>query len=187
MHTDNTRGTGINRRRFLTWSAATLALASAPIPLVRAAKGKEHRRLAFHNLHTGEKLDVTYWERGDYLPDALGEVNHVLRDHRANEVHPIDPDLLDTLDALQKRLDTKATFEVISGYRSPETNRRLRAQGRNVAVYSLHMEGEAIDIRVPGRGLAQVRDAAQALRKGGVGYYPRSQFVHVDIGDVRSW
>lgn len=161
-------------------------MASTPITLAQAAR-TEHRDLAFHNLHTGEKLTVTYWEHGRYLPDALSEVNHVLRDHRANEVHPIDPDLLDTLDALQQRLDTQATFEVISGYRSPETNRRLRAQGRNVAVYSLHMEGEAIDIRVPGRDLSQVRDAALSLQKGGVGYYPRSQFVHVDVGNVRSW
>lgn len=186
MRTEKTRPTGINRRRFLTWSAATLAMASAPVALTQAARS-EHRSLAFHNLHTGEKLNVTYWEQGSYLPDALAEVDHVLRDHRANESHPIDPDLLDTLDALQQRLDTQATFEVISGYRSPETNRRLRAQGRNVALYSLHMEGEAIDIRVPGQDLTQVRDAAISLRKGGVGYYPRSQFVHVDVGNVRSW
>ena len=177
---------GISRRRFLACSAATLAVATLPVGLARAT-ADEHRRLAFHNLHTGERLNVTYWEHGQYLPDALKEVDHVLRDHRANEAHPIDPELLDTLDTLQKRMGFDRPFEVISGYRSPGTNRRLRAQGHNVAEYSLHMEGEAIDIRVPGQALSDLRDAAVSLKAGGVGYYPRSRFVHVDIGNVRSW
>ena len=145
------------------------------------------RRLAFANLHTGENLDVAYWENGTYLPDALQAVNHVLRDHRNNEVHEIHPQLLDLLTALSQRLEATPKFEVISGYRSPATNAMLHAESSEVAVASLHTQGEAIDIRMSGLSLGYLHDAALELDMGGVGYYPWSDFVHVDIGRVRRW
>ncbi|HEY2482761.1 MAG TPA: DUF882 domain-containing protein [Caulobacteraceae bacterium] len=145
------------------------------------------RRLAFDNLHTGEKLDVAYWENGAYVPGALAAVNHVLRDHRNNEVHQIDPNLLDLLTALSHRLDAGPNFEVISGYRSPATNAMLHAESAEVAKSSLHTVGMAIDIRMAGLDLAYLHNAALGLDLGGVGYYPSSDFVHVDVGRVRRW
>jgi uncharacterized protein YcbK (DUF882 family) len=145
------------------------------------------RRVAFDNLHTGEKLDIAYWENGSYLPDALREVNYVLRDHRNNEIHTIQPHLLDLLTALSQRMEVAPRFEVISGYRSPETNAMLHAESNEVAVMSLHTVGEAIDIRVAGQDLSYLHRAALGLDMGGVGYYPWSDFVHVDIGRVRQW
>jgi uncharacterized protein YcbK (DUF882 family) len=145
------------------------------------------RRLAFDNLHTGETLDVAYWENGAYLPDALEAVNHVLRDHYNNEVHVIQPQLLDLLTALSHKVGETPRFEVISGYRSPSTNAMLHAESSQVAVSSLHMLGEAIDIRMSGLDLSYLHTAALDLDMGGVGYYPESDFVHVDIGRVRRW
>ncbi|MBF0256104.1 MAG: DUF882 domain-containing protein [Gammaproteobacteria bacterium] len=145
------------------------------------------RYLSFHHTHTGEKLKLTYWENGKYLRDALAEVNHHLRDHRNNEVTQMDRDLLDQLFVLHKKLDTDKPFHIISGYRSPRTNEMLRRQGRGVAKRSMHMTGKAIDIRVPGHSLSQVRLAALSMHSGGVGYYPSSQFVHLDTGRVRRW
>jgi uncharacterized protein YcbK (DUF882 family) len=157
-------------------------LPSAPIQLGAAA-----RRLAFDNLHTGEKLDVAYWENGAYVPDALTAVNQVLRDHYNNQVHVIAPGLLDLLTALSRRMDANPRFEVISGYRSPATNAMLHAESSEVAVTSLHMLGEAIDIRMTDRDLSYLHRAALELADGGVGYYPTSDFVHVDVGRVRHW
>ncbi|MGH6958310.1 MAG: DUF882 domain-containing protein [Caulobacteraceae bacterium] len=146
------------------------------------------RRLGFSNLHTGEALDVAYWENGAYQPEALTAVNHVLRDFRTGQVHEIEPRLLDLLTALHGRLGRPGErFGVISGYRSPATNALLHERSGQVAVHSLHMVGEAIDIRLPGVELASLRDSAAGLRLGGVGYYPSSDFVHVDIGRVRHW
>jgi uncharacterized protein YcbK (DUF882 family) len=183
----------------LGFAAAAAAFAAAPLAfadidpigdlIARTAGGvmPGARRLAFDNLHTGETLDVAYWENGAYVPDALQAVNHVLRDHRNNEIHVIEPHLLDLLTALSQRLEATPRFEVISGYRSPATNAILHAESSEVAVGSLHMQGEAIDIRMQGLGLAYLHDAALGLDMGGVGYYPESEFVHVDIGRVRRW
>lgn len=170
------------RRRFL---AATAGL-MLPVPALASASA---RSLSFDNLHTGEKLHVDYWEDGNYLPDALAEVNHVLRDFRTGDVHPIAPQLLDLLTALRGHLETSAPVSVISGYRSPLTNAKLRGENAHsgVAAKSLHMQGMAIDIRIAGRSLAAVHNTALRLRGGGVGYYPASDFVHVDIGRVRTW
>jgi uncharacterized protein YcbK (DUF882 family) len=145
------------------------------------------RTVAFHNLHTGESLDATYWDNGTYVPDALSAVNHVLRDFRTGDVHPIEPRLLDLLQALSSRVEARAPFQVISGYRSPATNAMLRAHSDGVAKSSLHMEGLAIDIRLPDVALDRLHGAAVALGGGGVGYYPASDFVHVDVGRVRRW
>jgi uncharacterized protein YcbK (DUF882 family) len=145
------------------------------------------RSLSFYNLHTGESLKAVYYENGGYVAGALKEIDYVLRDFRANEVKPIDPRLLDLLVALHDRLGTTAPYHVISGYRSPKTNAMLHAYSEGVAAHSLHIDGRAIDIRVPGRNLSTLHDAALALRAGGVGYYPHSDFVHVDTGRVRHW
>jgi uncharacterized protein YcbK (DUF882 family) len=184
----------INRRRFLTMSL----LSTAPMVIPGAAWARMHvktssaparelaRTLSFYNLHTGERLTTVYWEKGHYVRAALDEVNYILRDFRQNEVKPIDPALLDLLVALRGRLQSQANYEVISGYRSPLTNAMLHSQSEGVAAHSLHMDGRAIDIRLPGRPLALVRVAALSLQRGGVGYYP-DRFVHVDTGRVRYW
>jgi uncharacterized protein YcbK (DUF882 family) len=172
----------LGRRHFLA-AGASLILPG------RALAATGARSLAFDNIHTGERLKVEYWQEGQYLPDALAEVNHILRDFRTGEVHPIAPVLLDLLAALRARLDSSEPVSVISGYRSPLTNAMLRSEHEHsgVATKSLHMQGMAIDIRVPGRSLASLHHAALSLRGGGVGYYPTSDFVHVDVGRVRTW
>jgi uncharacterized protein YcbK (DUF882 family) len=151
------------------------------------APAPDHRRLAFSNTHTGERIDVVYQEGGRYLDDALAEIDHLLRDHRTGDVKPIDRALLDNLASLRGRLDTTEAFHVISGYRSPATNAKLAAASGGVARNSMHLQGRAIDIRVPGRSLELVRRAALAMNAGGVGYYPSSDFVHLDTGRVRRW
>jgi uncharacterized protein YcbK (DUF882 family) len=149
--------------------------------------GANVRSVSFDNLHTGQRLSADYWADGDYIPDALKTIDHVLRDFRTGDVHPIEPRLLDLLALLRAKLETESAVRVISGYRSPKTNAMLHEKSDGVASSSLHMEGMAIDIRIGGRQLAKVRDAALTLAAGGVGYYPRSDFVHVDVGRVRRW
>jgi uncharacterized protein YcbK (DUF882 family) len=145
------------------------------------------RELSFYNIHTGEALRTVYFEQGDYIPGALHEVNYFFRDFRANEVKPIDPRLLDLLHRIHFALDTSQPFNLISGYRSPATNALLASQSEGVAHHSLHMYGMASDINVQGRSLRLLQTVALAMRGGGVGYYPRSDFVHVDTGRVRHW
>lgn len=174
-----------SRRHFLT------ALAAAPLVLtarpVRAATSAAGRALRLKHLHTGETLAVEYFQGGRYQPDALAAVNHLLRDFRTGDVHAIEPALLDVLFALRQTTETRRSFEVISGYRSPVTNAALRKKSEGVAARSLHMSGRAIDIRVGDVPLAALRRSALALGRGGVGYYPASNFVHVDTGRVRAW
>jgi uncharacterized protein YcbK (DUF882 family) len=174
----------LGRRVFLAGAGASLFL---PRPVW--ALNREARSLSFDNLHTGERLNVEYWAKGEYLPDALAEVNHLLRDFRTGQVHAIEPKLLDLLAIVRARLETAAPVSVISGYRSPATNAMLRGEHEHtgVATKSLHMRGLAIDVRIVGRSLAALHNAALAERSGGVGYYPRSDFVHVDVGRVRTW
>ncbi len=147
------------------------------------------RSLSFNNIHTGERLAVDYWVDGAYQPDALSEVNHVLRDFRTGDVHAIEPRLLDLLTRIRARLETNKPVQVISGYRSPLTNAMLRGKHEHsgVASKSLHMQGMAIDIRLADCDLQTLHRAALAERSGGVGYYPESDFVHVDVGRVRHW
>jgi uncharacterized protein YcbK (DUF882 family) len=177
---------GLTRRALLGVAVAG-TMASMAGPAFAALTAGPPRRLAFYNLHTGEKLAATYWADGSYVADELGAIDHLLRDFRTGDVHPIDPRLLDLLHALDARLGGNQPFHVISGYRSPASNAMLHAKSSGVATRSLHMDGKAVDIRVPGRRLADLRQAALALRAGGVGYYPKSDFVHVDTGRVRRW
>jgi len=146
-----------------------------------------HKVLAFHNTHTGDQLNLTYFERGRYIKDALHEINHLFRDYHDGTVHPIDPALLDQLYDLKHTLEVRKPFHIVSGYRSPATNADLRKHSDGVAKNSLHMEGRAIDIRIEGLDTRRIRDAALAMRRGGVGYYDRSDFVHLDTGSVRTW
>ncbi|HUO80104.1 MAG TPA: DUF882 domain-containing protein [Steroidobacteraceae bacterium] len=164
--------------------AGALAALAAPRPAVALAPT---RSLVLHNTHTLESLSVQYCEGGSYPAPALAAVNQVLRDHRNGAVHAIDPALLDLLHAAAGRLDQDPEFEVISGYRSPESNAAMHARSSGVAAHSLHMEGRAIDVRLVGCDLARLRDAGLALGLGGVGYYRGPQFVHLDTGRVRTW
>ncbi len=145
------------------------------------------RSLSFHHVNTGERLTSEYFAGGKYLPGALHDVNHVLRDWRTNQVHPIDPELLDLLADLHQASGSRVPFEVICGYRSPATNKMLADRSKNVSPKSLHLQGKAIDIRFGDVSLDRLRDTALKLGRGGVGYYPESNFVHVDTGHVRAW
>lgn len=151
-------------------------------------RAAELARLAFVNTHTSESLEVVYREGPRYLSHAMARIDHLLRDHRTGEVHPIDPALLDQLDRLAAMLGAgRDPYHVISGYRSPRSNSMLASRSGGVAKRSLHMSGQAIDIRIPGVPLARVHEAALAMQAGGVGYYPKSDFVHLDTGRVRNW
>lgn len=186
-------GPDVSRRRVLTGllgaAAATTAFAvtgpaHAAYPRIPLSPG----RLRFNNLHTGEVLDVTYREGGAYLPDALSEINTILRDHRTGDVHPMDPELMDLLTDLARAVDKPVgRFNIISGYRSPKTNAKLAAKSNGVAKKSYHMRGMAIDVSMDGVPLTDLHRAALALKRGGVGDYPKSGFIHVDTGRVRSW
>jgi uncharacterized protein YcbK (DUF882 family) len=145
------------------------------------------RALSFYNLHTGERINTVYYEQGQYVSGALHEINYFFRDFRANEVKPIDPRLLDLLHSIHQSLATSEPFNLISGYRSPATNAMLASRSEGVARHSMHIEGRAADINVPNRQLSVLQRVALALRFGGVGYYPQSDFVHVDTGRVRQW
>ena len=174
------------RRSFLQTCLGAGATLAAPSLWASVHRAPE-RTLSFRNLHTGEKLRATFWAEGDYIREELTAVNQVLRDHRSGDVHAMDPKLLDLLYLLQQSVAVKGAFHIISGYRSPATNKQLSAKSSGVARKSLHMQGKAIDIRLPGCELKQLREAALALQAGGVGYYPKSNFIHVDTGRVRRW
>jgi uncharacterized protein YcbK (DUF882 family) len=147
-------------------------------------------RLRFYHTHTGERLDVVYRRGDQYIPEGLDQLDHFLRDHRTGDVRHFDPQLFDLLHDLTASLgDSGGEIDVICGYRTPWSNEFLRTRSPHtgVARHSLHMQAEAIDIRLPGVPTAKLRDAALRLRRGGVGYYPSLDFVHVDVGRVRHW
>lgn len=179
---------GLSRRRFLTLGAgAALALAAGPLLATPAAPLRGERRLSFINLHTGESLKATYWQDGEYVAEEMAAINHLLRDHRVAQEGSMAPELMDLLHRLQHNLGTKQPFHVISGYRSPKTNAMLHKRSSGVATKSRHMLGQAIDVRLPGVDLKHLHKAALAMRAGGVGYYSKSDFVHLDIGPFRTW
>jgi uncharacterized protein YcbK (DUF882 family) len=150
-------------------------------------KQNDCRTLTLEFLNTGERLTSDYWVDGRYIDDELARIDKVLRDFRTGEVHPIEPSLLDLIHQLGRDLDAGSEVHVISGYRSPLTNAALHKRSASVAEKSLHMKGKAMDLRLPARSLKQVHEAALKLGAGGVGYYPKSNFVHVDTGRVRRW
>jgi uncharacterized protein YcbK (DUF882 family) len=177
---------GRARRRILLGAATGAMLVASP-PAALASLAEKPRALSFYHTHTGEKLRIVYAERGSHLPGALEEINQFLRDFRSGEAHPIDPLLLDSLHQLQQRTGGRGPYEIISAYRSPQTNEMLRSNSTGVAQRSLHMEGRAMDVRLRGVETSKLRAAALDLQAGGVGYYPESDFVHVDTGRVRAW
>jgi uncharacterized protein YcbK (DUF882 family) len=189
-----------------TWKASTLSRrgflrAGAGLGLVvlndRAHAGQPERTesesggtdadraLDLYAPHLDERFSGAYWAGGAYVGDALAQISWLMRDHAADEPMPIDPGLLDTLHALGATLDCTRPIEILSGYRTPETNRALRREG--AAKNSLHVLGKAADVRIPGRPLTHVVRAAIQLGAGGVGCYPRQHFLHLDTGPVRRW
>jgi len=185
------RAQTLSRRRFIELGTFAALACLVPGPVLAHKRlwrrqGPE-RSLSLYNVHSGEQVRVVYWVEGAYVPDALREIDYLLRDHRANAIRPIDVRLLDTLHELGGTVQARHPFHVISGYRTPQTNARLRRRRRGVARFSLHTRGQAVDIHLPGCELRTLRRAAVSLQQGGVGYYPRSKFLHVDVGRVRYW
>jgi uncharacterized protein YcbK (DUF882 family) len=180
------------RRQFLKMGLAASALFMAPWN-AWAKVGKTlielpERTINLYNVNTGELLSkFVYWQDGNYLKEALDEISYLLRDHRTEETIEFDPSVIDQVCALSNKLGVTRPFEIISGYRSEETNKKLRQTSRRVAKHSLHIEGRAMDLRLPGVSIKQLRTAALTLHEGGVGYYPKRGFVHIDSGPVRHW
>ena len=157
------------------------------IPLDSSARARQKRLLSFYNTHTGENLTVVYKRSGEYIPESLEKISYILRDHRSDDIHPIDPKLMDFLYDLQTEVGNHGEVHIISGYRSPATNKKLRQKSKGVAKGSLHMQGKALDFRLPGTNTAKLRDAARKMKRGGVGYYKKSDFIQIDTGRVRNW
>ena len=180
-----------SRRGLLTAGLGFAAAATLlPKSLLAAPMGAPERAISLLNLHTGESVRTVYWADGTYQPEGLASINKVLRDFRTGDVHPIDPQLMDLANEVRRLTGaTNKPLHIISGYRSPKTNGMLHnASARSgVATRSLHMDGKALDIRIPGVDLSYLHKAAVSLKEGGVGYYPKSDFVHVDTGRVRYW
>ena len=179
----------IGRRELLRGGLATLAAATVLTPAEsEAVMRAPPRQLSLLNLHTGERTKAEYWAKGRYLRDGMREINRILRDHRTGAVHPIDPKLLDLVYALSRKTGGRGPIHIISGYRSPQSNAMLHERdGNGVAQNSFHVKGKAIDLRVPGLPLRTLHRLALGLRGGGVGYYPASDFVQVDVGPLRRW
>ncbi|MEM1075256.1 MAG: DUF882 domain-containing protein [Pseudomonadota bacterium] len=181
--------TGLSRRALLGAFAAT-AVAAAPT-FTNAAGflrgGGDVRRIRMYSGRTGERIDMIYWIEGKYVRDAVKEINYFMRDWRTDSVKPIDLRTVDIMAAAHNILDVNEPYMLLSGYRSPQTNAMLRSRSRGVAKNSLHMKGQAADLRLSSRTVGQVARAAAACKGGGVGKYSRSNFVHMDCGVVRTW
>ncbi|MCA0906628.1 DUF882 domain-containing protein [Ruegeria marisrubri] len=180
---------GLTRRALLGAFAAT-AVAAAPTYSNAAGflrGGGDIRRIRMYSGRTGERLDMIYWVDGKYIKDAVKEVNHFMRDWRTDQVKSIDLRTIDIMAASHNLLDVNEPYMLLSGYRSPQTNAMLRARSRGVARKSLHMQGQAADLRLASRSVSQMAKAAMSCRAGGVGQYYRSNFVHMDCGVVRTW
>ncbi|NOY67063.1 MAG: DUF882 domain-containing protein [Gammaproteobacteria bacterium] len=175
-----------SRRHFLGVCVGVSAGLILPAAYAHPVNRRD-RVLSLYNTHTGEKVKATYWSEGEYISEGLREIEWLLRDHRAGKSHVMDKRVLDALYALQCKIDCQRPFHIISGYRSAKTNAMLRRRTSGVAKKSYHIQGRAIDIRMPRFDTAKLRQAALSLKAGGVGYYPRSNFVHIDTGEIRSW
>lgn len=179
----------ITRRQIVKYGFAGLAAVMSGALSVLPAQARQTigYSVSIRNAHTGERFQGVYRIGSYYVPAAFRKINRVMRDHRTGDILPIDPKLIDTLARIQKDCNCTKSIDLLSGYRSPKTNRMLRGRSKAVAQNSYHMKGQAADIRVPGNSTSKVRNTARALRVGGVGYYPKSGFVHVDTGAVRTW
>lgn len=176
----------MNKTRRVILKGALLA-PLLPLSRLAGAAPTSERKLSFYHTHTGEKLSVVYHDGRDYLPESLADIDRHLRDFRTGDIETIDPLLLDQLFALRRMTDSNGVYQVISGYRSPATNAKLRSRSSGVAKKSLHMQGRAVDVRLTGVECRNLRKAAVALKNGGVGLYPKSDFVHLDTGRFRTW
>ena len=173
-----------SRRDFLKKS---LLFTSAIIVPSRSSANALEKRIKLYHIHTGEHLDAIFWIDGEYIYDELVNIDYFLRDYRTDEVRKIDVKLLEYLYGIQRRLHANREFNILSGYRSPKTNDYLRHHSKGVAKHSFHMYGRALDIHLPGYHLSTLKYAALSLRRGGVGYYPKSHFIHIDTGAPRYW
>lgn len=190
MHDSRQHRTMIATRRSLlrTGGLGLLLMGAPALARVNAPAGLPARQIGMSHLHTSEQIGLVYAKGPVYLDPALQKLNIFLRDHYTHEVGSMDPALYDILHDIRTKLGVKSSFQIISGYRSPLTNERLRTtRGGGVARRSLHMDGKAIDVRLQGVPLKELREAAVSLARGGVGYYPRDNFVHVDTGAFRTW
>jgi uncharacterized protein YcbK (DUF882 family) len=176
----------MNRRKVLRMGAWLATVCFAPRALA-GARGPAERSLALVNSHTGETLETVYWTQGTYQSAALDAINHILRDHREDSACTMDLKLIDLLYAMKRKLGTESPFCIVSGYRTPKTNSWLRQRRHGVARRSLHMLGQAVDLYLPGHALRHLHRSAVSLKAGGVGYYPDSGFIHIDVGRVRYW
>jgi len=178
----------ITRRDLLALGLVTAASTIFPLK-ARAVSEKisSQKELFFYNVYTKENINTVYWKDGMYLPDELARINHIFRDIRSGKEREININLLDLLFKVKEQLKSEDPFHVMSGYRTPKSNAMLRKRKKGVAKNSLHMYGKAVDISIPGYSLRGIRKAAMKLQAGGVGYYPRSKFLHLDVGEVRYW
>ncbi|TAN57481.1 MAG: DUF882 domain-containing protein [Magnetospirillum sp.] len=176
-----------SRRGFLTMGVGAAVALVATTPVEAAVRRLPERSLHLYNTHTGESLKSVYWAEGRYQTKTIAQISRFLRDHRNGAIHPIDPRLLDLMVSVQHKVGAKGAIHIISGYRSPATNAILASYSDGVATHSLHTQGKAVDIRLPGHPVRHVGRAAKALKSGGVGVYPDSDFVHIDTGRVRTW
>ena len=181
----------LSRREFLKYGCAGLVGAAIPFlsmkKVVAAVGGVDTWKLAFRNAHTDESFSGVYRVGDKYLPEAFERINYVLRDFRTNEVFPMDPHVIGIICLIQQKTGIHQSLHILSGYRSPKTNSMLGKSTRSVASNSFHMYGQAVDVRLVGHSTRRLRNVARSLQAGGVGYYPRSSFVHVDTGSVRTW
>jgi uncharacterized protein YcbK (DUF882 family) len=179
----------ITRRQILKIGVQASFAMLCPLPLRAATKPTDSvpRSLSFFNTHTNESLDVCYYKNGRYDKNALERINFILRDHRSGEIRSIDVELLNLLNKVASNVEKQKPFHIISGYRSPATNAMLQKTTNGVASKSLHLVGKAIDVRLPNFSTLALRDICLDLKGGGVGYYSRSDFVHLDTGRVRRW
>ena len=177
----------LDRREILKMGMFGFVATATPLIMPSNALASSSWRASFRNEHTGESFNGVYRVGNKYLPDAFERISYVLRDFRTGEVFPMDPRVIDILAAVHRRVGRSEPVRVLSGYRSPKTNAGLRKASSGVAKNSFHMYGQAIDMQIPGVSTSNLRNAALSLKAGGVGYYPRSSFVHIDTGNVRSW
>lgn len=175
------------RRKVILGLGGLAVYSVSPIKAKASLATQGNRNLEFYNIHTRERAQGHYWVDGLYQEETLNDFSHLLRDHRQNLAAPMDNRLYELLYQLNKTLNISEEFHVISGYRSPKTNEMLASKSHAVATKSYHMRGMAIDIAIPDVKLSHLREAAISLKLGGVGYYPKSGFIHVDTGPVRVW
>jgi len=186
--TDSNATSSLNRRSFFGFAAGACSLllinrtaSAAPVNLLPA------RRLYINHPFAGESFRDVYFVNGRYVPESMARIQRLLRDHNDNSLHRIDPELVDLMARMQQTIGDREPLSIVSGYRSPHTNAKARRSDRKVAKNSFHMQGKAVDIRVSGYSLGQLRRAASSLQLGGVGTYPGRDFLHIDVGPVRSW